>query len=230
MKHTPYCYCIGWSTLNKYYYGVRYASKEKCLYESGCHPDDLWVTYYTTSKVVDEFRSEHGEPDIKEIRKVFSSSKEATQWEAKVLRRVKAPAGSKWLNKSGGGGMHTKDTAAKISKALKGKKKSLKHKAALSKSHRGQASHPNQKAAVSKALKGKPKKRESVDKMVETRRKPFKLIFEDKEWEFQWHKEAFEVLPDYYLQQLRRKGTITIPRAHFKHQFKKGDVITLVWL
>ena len=230
MEHTPYTYFIGWPEHNKFYYGVRYAKKEKCLYESGCHPDEFWVTYHTTSEVVDDFRKKHGEPSIIEVRRTFKTSEEATQWEGKVLKRLKAPASTKWLNKSGGGGCHTPETAAKISKALKGRKFSKEHRQKLSEVNKGKKGHPNQKAAVSKALKGKPKKRESVDKMVEARRKPFKLIFEDKEWEFQWHKDALEVLPDYYLQQLRKKGTIIIPRAHFKHQFKKGDVITLEWL
>ena len=38
MDRTPYTYLIGWSNLNKFYYGVRYGK--------GCHPSDLWVKYF----------------------------------------------------------------------------------------------------------------------------------------------------------------------------------------
>jgi hypothetical protein len=41
---TPYTYLIGWSHLNKWYYGRRTAK--------GCHPSELWVKYFTSSKSV----------------------------------------------------------------------------------------------------------------------------------------------------------------------------------
>ena len=41
---TPYTYLIGWSNLGKWYYGVQYGK--------GVHPDNLWVTYFTSSSVV----------------------------------------------------------------------------------------------------------------------------------------------------------------------------------
>ena len=68
MTNIPYTYLIGWSKLNKYYYGVRYAKN--------CHPSDLWTKYFTSSKYVKQFREENGEPDIIEIRKTFSNIKE----------------------------------------------------------------------------------------------------------------------------------------------------------
>ena len=47
-----YTYLIGWTKYNIQYYGVRYAK--------GCHPDDLWKTYFTSSKYVKEFREKNG--------------------------------------------------------------------------------------------------------------------------------------------------------------------------
>ena len=66
--YTPYTYLIGWSHLNTYYYGVRFANNNKDI----ANPDELWVTYFTSSKYVSEFRELNGEPDIVEVRKTFN--------------------------------------------------------------------------------------------------------------------------------------------------------------
>jgi len=65
-----YTYRIGWSKLNINYYGSRYAK--------GCDPSDFWVTYYTSSTLVKRMTSQHGEPDIKEIRRVFGNNPKET--------------------------------------------------------------------------------------------------------------------------------------------------------
>ena len=96
--YTPYTYLIGWSKLDKWYYGSRYATKKKCLYESGCHPDDLWKTYHTSSDRVTAFRKEHGEPDVREIDKTFSNELDARTWEEKELVRLNVLKDDKWLN------------------------------------------------------------------------------------------------------------------------------------
>lgn len=88
----PYTYLLGWPNKNKWYYGVRYAKN--------CQPNDLWVSYKTSSKHVKKFVSENGEPSIIEIRKIFSSDVKAREWEHKVLRRIKAASTDFWLNKT----------------------------------------------------------------------------------------------------------------------------------
>lgn len=90
VDRTPYTYLIGWSKLDKYYYGVRYAK--------GCHPSDLWVKYFTSSKHVKSFRKKHGEPDVIRVRKTFSCSKTAVFYEQKVLSRLDVESSKKWLN------------------------------------------------------------------------------------------------------------------------------------
>ena len=87
-----YTYLIGWSKLNKYYYGSRFAKDSK--------PSDLWFTYFTSSNYVKAFRKEHGEPDIIQIRKTFKSADDTRLWEHKVLRRMKVVRSEKWLNKT----------------------------------------------------------------------------------------------------------------------------------
>jgi hypothetical protein len=90
VDRTPYTYLIGWSKLDKYYYGVRYAK--------GCHPSDLWVKYFTSSKHVKSFRKKHDEPDVIRVRKTFSCSKTAVFYEQKVLSRLDVESSKKWLN------------------------------------------------------------------------------------------------------------------------------------
>ena len=88
----PYTYLIGWKHLNKWYYGVRFSKK--------AHPSELWVTYFTSSKHVKNFRKEHGEPDVILIRKIFDCQEKARLWEHKVLKRCNVIHDDKWLNKS----------------------------------------------------------------------------------------------------------------------------------
>ena len=88
----PYTYKIGWSTLDKWYYGVRYAK--------GCVPGELWKFYFTSSKHVAEFRKLHGEPDVIKVTKLFISVDDARYWETKFLKRVNAATNEKFLNRT----------------------------------------------------------------------------------------------------------------------------------
>ena len=90
-----YTYHICWSNIDKHYYGVRYAKT--------CHPGDLWVSYFTSSKRVKAFRDQYGEPDIIEVRKTFETKEAAILWETKVLTRlgvVHNNGNDKWLNRT----------------------------------------------------------------------------------------------------------------------------------
>lgn len=91
MTYKPFTYLIGWSKHNKWYYGSR-TSKN-------CHPDDLWETYFTSSKYVKQFREEHGEPDVIEIRKIFDCKEKCIKWESKFLGKIDAVNSNYWLNK-----------------------------------------------------------------------------------------------------------------------------------
>jgi hypothetical protein len=98
--YQPYTYLIGWSKHSVFYYGVRYAKK--------CHPDDLWVTYFTSSKSVKTFRKEYGEPDIVEVRRTFDCYEKAILWEYKVLRRMKINDNDSFLNSNISGAISSK--------------------------------------------------------------------------------------------------------------------------
>lgn len=86
----PFTYLVGWSKQQKFYYGVRHAN--------GCHPDQLWTLYYTSSDRVKYFRKEYGEPDIIQIRKTFTKKEDAVKWEHKVLKKLNVLKEDKWLN------------------------------------------------------------------------------------------------------------------------------------
>lgn len=105
--YTPYTYIIGWTAQNRWYYGVRYARKSKCLYETGCHPDELWITYFTSSKIVENFISENGDPDIIQVRKTFVDESSAIKWERRVLERLDVIHKDEWLNASNGEAIRT---------------------------------------------------------------------------------------------------------------------------
>ena len=80
------------------YYGVRFAKD--------CHPDDLWKTYFTSSAYVAEYRIEHGEPDIIEIRQRFTGDERRQRsllWETRVLKKIGAVDRPDFLNKHGNG-------------------------------------------------------------------------------------------------------------------------------
>lgn len=87
-----YTYLLGWSKHNKFYYGVRFAK--------GCHPNDLWISYFTSSKYVKEFRKHYGEPDIIQVRRTFDNTASARLWEEKVLKRLNVIKREDFLNRT----------------------------------------------------------------------------------------------------------------------------------
>lgn len=99
-SNTPYTYRIKWTSTGMNYYGVRYATD--------CHPDDLFVTYFTSSKYVAEYIKQNGLPDVIEIRRVFTSESrvnDARAWEHRVLMKISAASNPVFLNRSTGKGI-----------------------------------------------------------------------------------------------------------------------------
>lgn len=88
--HIPYNYLIGWSQHNLWYYGSRTAK--------GCNPDDLWKTYFTSSKRVAATKKLLGDPDVIQIRKIFINRVDCIRWEMKVLSRLNVAKSRRWYN------------------------------------------------------------------------------------------------------------------------------------
>jgi len=91
--HTPYTYSLLHKPTGKKYYGARWAVN--------CHPNDLWQTYFTSSKHVKKLIEEYGKDSfIYTIRKVFNSVDDCRIWEQRVLTKLHVPKNTSWLNKN----------------------------------------------------------------------------------------------------------------------------------
>ena len=149
---TPYTYLIGWPEHNAFYYGARW--------RRGCDPSDLWVKYFTSSKVVSEKRQVWGEPSIVEVRRTFEDTNTAKEWEAKVLRRINARSNTKMLNKTqipGPPHEKTPEQVAKIAAKLRGQKRTPEQAARCGPKSGGWKLSEETKRKMSLARAGKKK-------------------------------------------------------------------------
>ncbi len=161
-----YTYLIGWSSLNLYYYGVRFAKN--------CKPEDLWTKYFTSSKKVKSMALIHGSPDIVQIRRIFEDEQKARNWEAKVIRRTGAVKSNMWLNQSenngkfyhsGPRGSFSEEHKAKLSAARAGRKLTEAHKAALHNGRRGTKNSAEHTALLVEFNTGRKLSEEAKKKM-----------------------------------------------------------------
>ncbi len=161
--YIPFTYRVGWSSINKHYYGVRYAK--------GCSPSDLWTRYFTSSKMVKKFRQQYGDPDIIEVRRTFSDSESARLWEQKVLHKLGAAQSENWLNEHNSdnkfynkGYLPSKDTIEKRRKSNTGKKRSEETKRKIGESNSVKCRTPELRQRISDKLKGRKLSPETVAK------------------------------------------------------------------
>lgn len=180
--YQPYTYLIGWQEQQKYYYGVRYAKN--------CSPEDFWTKYFTSSPAVSAMRLKHGDPDIIEIRKTFSTREQARQWETRVLTRMKVVIREDFLNKNDAPAppinnrVMTAETKEKIGSANRGKPKSEAHKQKI---REARAKQVNTRKGVPTSEEGKQKIREARAKQIttdETRRKMSESRSGEKHWTY----------------------------------------------
>lgn len=116
--YIPYTYLIGWTEHNRWYYGSKYGQS--------ANPETFWVTYHTSSEYVKEFREQHGEPDVIQVRRTFTTAEETIGWENKVLKRLGVRHQDHWLNESEGFphvicGPFSEEHRRKMSEAQKGR-------------------------------------------------------------------------------------------------------------
>lgn len=89
---TPYTYRLKFKPTGQSYYGVRW--------KRGCHPDDLFKSYFSSSKEVKRLIHLYGVTSFKaEVRKVFSSKQKACNWEHQVLKRLRVGSNPNWINR-----------------------------------------------------------------------------------------------------------------------------------
>ena len=94
----PYTYIVRHKKTGKVYYGSRYAK--------GCHPDDLWKKYFTSSKDIQYYIKKYGKNSFDyKVRRIFNNVLKCQEWEYKVLKRLNAVDRDDFLNKSNGDGL-----------------------------------------------------------------------------------------------------------------------------
>ena len=154
--HIPYTYLIKFKPTGQVYYGVRFAK--------GCHPNEFWDKYMTSSKVVHQLIEEHGKDSFEyEIRKTFDCADKAIEWESTVLKRMCVVGNNKWLNR----------TNNKIFESSSGVKKSDEHRRKMSKNHKGfkGKTHTEEtKQKMRESGKSRKHSEESKKKMSESRK------------------------------------------------------------
>lgn len=91
MPVKPYTYIIGWPDLGAWYYGVRFANKLPAK-------EDLWGKYFTSSKIVKQFRKDNGEPGVIIVHREFDDVDSATEFEKSFLTKANIATNPYWLN------------------------------------------------------------------------------------------------------------------------------------
>lgn len=93
---TPFLYAVGWPELDAYYVGVRYAR--------GCHPDDLWSIYFTSSYLVQGLAAQFGPPPLIEILATYSTPEAALAAEKDAIKSFDLVGHHSFLNQWAGHG------------------------------------------------------------------------------------------------------------------------------
>lgn len=161
----PFVYVVMWTQLNQAYLGVRYAR--------GCHPSDLWSTYFTSSNYVARFREQNGEPDHIEVLETFLTAKEAIAAEKDIISTFELHRNPAFLNRNCAGTFvmddvvrqqissskmgikHSEQSKLKMSESRKGRVMSEETRAKISASRKGWKVSEETKAKLSQSLKGR---------------------------------------------------------------------------
>lgn len=159
----PYTYVITNQLTGIRYYGARW--------RKGCSPSDLWVSYFTSSKLVHSLIESQGvETWTIEIRKIFDTAEQCIEWEQKVLRRLNIPYNPVWYNQSRAGQNFV----------LKGKAKDL-HAQIVSEHTKRMWQDP----AYSNMMKNIHKARWAIEENRRAHGDKVKLYWEDEAWRHQ---------------------------------------------
>ena len=128
----PYTYLIKHTPSGKVYYGYRSANKVE-------PHEDLWKRYFTSSPKVQRLIEETGVDSFDvEVRQVFETKEQASDWETRVLNRCRVLEDDRWINQNiAGYVVPTEESNKKISDYHKGKPKSKEQIEKIRKSNIG---------------------------------------------------------------------------------------------
>lgn len=159
----PFTYLVRFRLTGQIYYGYRG--------RKGCSPDDLWTSYFTSSRIVAGLIREHG-PDAfdVEVRRTFRTADAARKCERRVLLRFDARSNPCWLNQTNGGKgfslkAHTLESRRKISESRTGIAFSDEHRRKIGLASRGRVIADETKERISAALSGRVVSEETRDKL-----------------------------------------------------------------
>ena len=95
MQYQPYTYLIKFKTTGQLYYGAKTAK--------GCHPCQLWVRYFTSSKIVKKLIKEYGKESFEIISiKLHETKEDCLKWEELYLISVNGGYNPQYLNRHNG--------------------------------------------------------------------------------------------------------------------------------
>ena len=135
MPTVPYSYHLHHLPTDKHYYGIRFAKN--------CSPRDLWVKYFSSSKVVKKLIQTFGKESFEAtVRRTFTDGASALLWEHRVLTKLHAASRSNWINRHDGGKKfrspehHSTETKERLRLKITGMKRSAATKEKLAASAR----------------------------------------------------------------------------------------------
>lgn len=138
-----YVYLIRHKDSGRFYCGCQYGNK--------CHPNNFWVTYFTSSRIIKTILEVEGLDSFEVLEIIPRPLNDAIEYESALLQSVDAAHSDKWFNVCNGhklfrnNGSPSKETREKLSKAGMGENNGF-----FGKTHT-----PEVRARMSAAKKGK---------------------------------------------------------------------------
>ena len=107
---TPYIYFLYWQERDNYPARMYIGSQ----HGKGCHPRNLWRTYFTSSSYVRDYRKSRGEPDKIYTIECTDYDGQAGAMEERFLKKVNAVCNQQFLNVTNTGRSKAKYTTDQI--------------------------------------------------------------------------------------------------------------------
>ena len=108
---TPYIYFLYWEGRGEHIPARMYIGSQ---HGKGCHPDNLWKTYFTSSWYVQQQREMYGEPVKIFTIECTDYEGQAGEMEERFLRKVRADRNPTFINQSVSGRTKAKYTTDQI--------------------------------------------------------------------------------------------------------------------
>lgn len=215
LDRTPYTYHLFHIPTQKNYYGSRFAK--------GCHPNDLWVKYFSSSPIIKDLIKQYGKDSfLVKVRKVFECPIKCQHYENKVLRRLGVPYNENWYNRHYGHVYH-KDCQSKGGKVLSEKRKNdpvldiyLKEcalRGALTAASQKNTEEYKLKRSIAGKVGGKHKNREKSAQWLKNNN-----LTKNTKWMFNESLEKYKRVPETLVQDHLNTGWI----LKFRTPWNKG--------